>query len=322
MRQIVAGSLIVILVGTGIALLLARPALAQGGDCIRVGGDLLINADERCPGDGIAIGGDLIVHGGVDGNAVAIGGSVQVEGVVGGDVVSLAGQVGLQREAQVAGDAVALGGFVHQAPGAIVQGNVLESAIAMPGWAIGADRPSSWGTTRLGVALLACVLTLGLSLLLAVGLRSWLPRRTGVMVDTLRDRLIASLGMGIVTTLLLVVLLPLASIILGVIVIGLPLIPFLYVIAALLYALGLAVAGLTVGEAMSGSIEGARSSRWLPPLLGLVVLVPLAVFPGLAIPCLGPAWAALIPSGGVGAILLSRAGTMAWTGGPRPGRHT
>lgn len=310
MRKMVLGSAVVLAAFILVGFLAVRPVLAQGQTCTRIGGDLVVAAGESCAGDAVAIGGDLVVQGTVGGNAVAVGGSVQVRGQVGGDVISVGGEVELQDGAQVEGDVAALGGVSHRAPGAIVRGDILESGLALPLDAAESGRPRLTFGVRVLVAILASGLAFGLCLLLALVLRSLWPQRSAVMVTTLRRELPTCVAMGVVTGLLLLVALPLLTVLLALTVVGLLAIPFLYIAVALLYLVALTLAGLALGEALVSRTALERPTHWLAAALGLGLLVPLTVLPGVLIPCLGPLWALFVPGGGVGAIVLSRLGTL------------
>lgn len=303
--------LILLLLGAVVAAAVWIGPTVEDGSCIRLGGDLVISADERCAQDGVVIGGDLIVRGTIEGDAVAVGGSVQLEGQVLGDVVSLIGEVTLQNGAHVGGDVAVLGGRLRRAHSTVVGGNILESRLPLldEEWGEAQASPTLWA--RLGIALLATVLVFGGCLVLAVALRSLWPQRTAAMLGTLRRCPLPSLGLGIASTLLLAVFLPLLTLLLAAVVIGIPLIPFLYALIGLFYAAGLSLSGLALGETMGRSPGRQPSSRWLLAALGLAILVPLAVLPSAVAPALGVAWALLLSSAGLGAILLSRVGTEA-----------
>ncbi len=307
MRRI-ALVVVVLLAVLATGLLLARPVFAQGASCIRVGGDLVILPGETCSGDAVAIGGDLLVQGHVGGNVVAILGSVRISGQVDGDIVSLNGEVVLDDGAQVKGSATSLGGQLRRAPGAIVHGDLLESGPLVPQWVRGIDRPSPSGWAYAAVTALAVVMAFGVSLVLAAGMHLAWPRRTQVMVDTLRRELLPSIGLGLAGTVLAAVVLPLLSVLLLVTLIGTPVIPFLYLAAGLFYAAGMAVAGLALGQLLTAR-RTEPAPGWIAAAVGLVILVPLTIIPGVVVPWIGPLWAVLVPSVGAGAIVLSRVGT-------------
>lgn len=310
MRKLFWGTAVVLIAFVLLGFLVVRPALAQGQTCTRIGGDLVVATGESCAEDAVVIGGNLVVQGTVGGNAVAVGGAVEVSGHVGGDVVSVGGEVNLQDGARVEGDVAALGGVSRRAPGAVVQGNILEGSMALPFESAEEGRPlRSFGLRVLG-AVLSSGLAFGLCLLVALVLRSLWPQRTSVMVATLRQELAASAGMGLVTGLLLVVAIPILTIFLAVTIVGLLVIPFLYILVVIVYMVALTISGLALGEALSARVARERPPQWLVAALGLAILVPLAMLPGFLIPCVGPAWALLVPVGGLGAVVLSRVGTL------------
>jgi hypothetical protein len=290
----------------GAAAILLGQVLSPGRLRVHLGGNPLIAPGEVWGGDVLVIGGGLAVQGTVEGNVVVLGGPLRVGGRVGGDVVSLGGEAVLQGGSEVAGNVVALGG-IRRAAAANVRGDILEGLFGRAGWVVSReDRPVSLGS-RLGPALLATGVAFFLGLFLAWGLRTRWPRRSRAMVETLRRRLLSCLGLGLAGGVFLAVALPLLVLLLLVSLIGILAIPFLLLLVGLLYLLGLAVCGLALGEALVGRREG---QPWLPPAVGLAVLVPLAVLPAFLLPWLGPAWAALLAGAGLGAMLLSRLGTL------------
>jgi uncharacterized membrane protein YqjE len=310
MRKVLMGMALVVVALVLAGFVLVRPALAQGQACVRIGGDLVVAAGESCSGDAIAIGGDLVVQGSVGGNAVSLGGSVQVEGRVAGDVVSVGGEVQLQDGAQVEGNVTALGGSLRRAPGAVVRGNIVESGVVLPVWSSREGQPLVSVGLRLLAALLSSGLAFGLCLLVALVLRSVWPQRTEVMVATLRHEFAISVGMGLVSGVLLALAVPLLTIFLAVIIIGIIAIPFLYILLVLVYVVALTITGLALGEVLIARVGRNHPPQWLAAALGLAILVPLTIIPGVLIPCLGPLWVGFVPCGGVGAIVLSRLGTL------------
>lgn len=307
-RTALAAILLIAVVGAGFFLVWVF--LAAGDSCVRVGEDLVVAADAGCSGDAVAIGGNLLVQGTVGGSAIAIGGAVRVRGVVAGNVVGVGGEVVLQDGARIGGNVVSFGGEFGRTPAATVRGHVLESAF-LPQWTVNSDRPAIPLWARLGVAVLVCVLALGVCLLLTVVVRSAWPQRTGVMVETLKGQLLESIGVGISSSILLAVLLPLLSVLLLLLVIGIPLIPVLYLLWGLFCLGGLSIAGLAAGEALFG--RNGTLPQWGVSALGLVVVVPVVVLPAVFFPLFGLFWAVLISGAAAGAIVVSRIGTLRWS---------
>ncbi len=291
------------------AFLLARSASAQGQSCVGVGQDVQIPAGQSCQ-EVVAIGGDIVVRGSVQGSAVAIGGSVRVDGTVHGDVVSLGGEVLLQSGARVEGSVTALGGVLYRGPGSQVRGDLLESGLIFPRPGMTSDLPRSSWWVRFGLGVLAFALAVGVSLLLSLALRSLWPRRTRVMLETLRQQPLLSLLMGVLSGFLLVVLSPLLSVVLIATVVGIPLVPLLYLLVLLAYVVALTISGMVLGEVLGDRVRDRRIPGALRYALGVGVVAALVVFPSMASPWLGLPWAALVLSAGLGAITLSRIGTV------------
>lgn len=82
-----------------------------GGDMVRVGGDVTVEADEALAGDAVAVFGDVRVAGRVDGSVVAVFGNVQLDAgaEVTGDVVVVLGRLARHERVKIRGGTVALG---------------------------------------------------------------------------------------------------------------------------------------------------------------------------------------------------------------------
>ena len=85
----------------------------------------------RSNGDRVRVFGDVVVNEGeeVTGQVVAVLGSVRINGEVGDQVVAVLGTVELGPKAVVHGDVVTVGGRLHRAAGARVDGSVTEVAL-------------------------------------------------------------------------------------------------------------------------------------------------------------------------------------------------
>ncbi len=230
----------------GAVVVFLGQVLSPGRLRVHLGGILVIASGEVWGGDVVILDGELVVQGEVEGNVVLVGGSVHAAGRIGGDIVSLGGDVVLQGPAEVEGSVVALGTNLRRAAGANVRGDILEGLWIRSGWvAPGEDRPASPGL-HLGLMLFALWVVLVVCLFLAGGLRTLWPRRSRVMVETLRRQLFPCLGLGFAGTVFLAVFLPLLMFLLLVSLIGVFLIPVLLLLVGLLYLMGLAVCGLAL----------------------------------------------------------------------------
>ncbi len=131
-------------------------------DRVSVMGETHVLADEKVAGSAVGVLSDVIIDGEVADDAVSVLGDMIVNGVVNGNVVSVLSDVRLGPHAHVLGDVVSVGGDVIRAPGAVIEGRLIQKT-AGSGVHIGLPATSWW---RNG-------LKLGRPLAVAPGL-SWL----------------------------------------------------------------------------------------------------------------------------------------------------
>lgn len=301
MRRLALLLLLVEAAAGAFAFLAARRALANG--CVRIGSSLSVPAGERCEGDALVIGGDLVVRGTVEGHAIALWGGVWIEGRVAGDVVGLGGAGTLRSGAHVSGNATVLGGPLHQAAGAAVGGSVLGTAWGFRRLPGGSDRP---GPPRARWAAAAGLAGVGLGLLVALGVRSLWPHRTAAAVATVRFAWPESLGLGFAAVLFFSGAVPLLSWLLLSSVGGVLLLPLLLLAVLFACSLGLLLTGLALGEVLGA---GKAVPVWLRSAAGLFLVAGAVLVPAIWLPSWGPPAALVVSAPGLGALLLSRAGT-------------
>ncbi len=307
----------VLLAAVGLMLVLAPPVLAQGGGRGQVvfGRNVTVAADEVVRGDLVVFGGDVTLERGsrVQGDVLAVGGSVRVDGEVDGDAYALGGGVTLGSTARVTGD-VFSSGRVTRDPGATVLGQVVEGGreSARVRTIRTIDVWPLTGARTVADQILRAVLTflgaLGMAALgIVVVLLAPDPTRTvaGVLVASPAP----SLGLGLLTLLAAVLVLPF----LVIICIGIP--------VAVVGALALIVAGVfgwvAVGLALGERLLAALGQPHSPVLAVAIGLLVLAVL--VSIPCIGALVALFVGAWGLGAVVLSRFGTTPypqWPQGP------
>ncbi len=93
------------------------------GDVVAVGSSVTIRG--KVNGDVVALGGDAFVRGTVNGDLVAIGGNIDLDGTVSGDAVSLGGTITLSSTTEINGDLVAIGGSLEKPEGATIHGEIV-----------------------------------------------------------------------------------------------------------------------------------------------------------------------------------------------------
>ena len=305
----------VLLLVVGLMLVVAPPVLAQGGQGGRVvfGRNVTVGADEVVRGDLVVFGGDVALEPGgrVEGDVLAVGGSVRVDGEVDGDAYALGGGVFLGSTARVTGD-VFTSGRVAREPGATVLGQVVEGGRenARVRTEINIRPPIGIGTVvnQIVRAVLTFLGALGIAALgIVVVLLA--PDPTRMVAEALVGSPALSLGVGLLTLLAAVLVLPF----LVIICIGIPV--AVVAVLALIVAgvFGWVAAGLALGERLLAALRQPHSLV-VGVAIGLLVLAVL-----VSIPCLGAVVALFVGAWGLGAVVLSRFGTTPypqWPQGP------
>lgn len=243
----------------------------------------------RSSGDRVRIFGDVTVpaNESITGQAVAVMGSVRVDGEVGDQVVAVLGSVELGPNAVVGGDVVSVGGEVRRAEGAQIRGTVTQVALGDIDVPAHVRRPGDWwgpmwvfGGFSAVPRLIGSVFRL-LLLILLTALAYVIVRPTvEAAAHRLTDNPVQATFVGLAAEILLIPTLVLTSIVLVIIIIGIPLlllIPFI-VLALLLMAL----IGFTGVAAVIGSWFRGRTGIGAPGFsdvaLGVVlILLPLLV---------------------------------------------
>lgn len=246
-----------------LGLLEGTPAVPQAYDRVAVGDDVIVGEDEVLR-DAISVGGDVIVRGRVLESAVAVM----------GDVVIMPG-------GRVDGDAV------------VVLGQV-ERAGASPPRAADAPEPSPASSPwRQATTIAASTMSLGGAGVLAVAL---FPAPVGRIAGVLRRRPLASAVVGVLGTLALV----LASLLIAMTIVGIPVAIVGLGGLALAWLLGL-VAACEAGSDAVGL--PAPQGRWL----ALLVMSALLASSGL-LPWVLQLVAVVAVTAGAGAALIARLG--------------
>jgi cytoskeletal protein CcmA (bactofilin family) len=305
----------VLLVAVGLMLVLAPPVLAQGGEGGQVvfGRNVTVAEDEVVRGDLVVFGGDVALEPGsrVEGDVLAVGGSVRIDGEVDGDAYALGGGVSLGSTARVTGD-VFSSGRVAREPGATVLGQVVEGGRENARVQTEMDISPPVGVRTVVNQVVRAVLTfLGALGIAALGIVIVLlaPDPTRMVAEALVGSPALSLGVGLLTLLAAVLVLP----VLVIICIGIP--------VAVVAVLALIVAGVfgwvAAGLALGGRLLAALRQPHSPVVEVAIGLLVLAVL--VSIPCLGAVVALFVGAWGLGAVVLSRFGTTPypqWPQGP------
>ncbi len=221
-------------------------------DIVQIGSSAVVDADTRVQGDAVAVGGSVTIYGEVEGDAVAIGGNVR-----------------LRDDARVRGDAVAIGGRVIRDDGTRVGG---ESVSIAPGvaaffpWSVSSDHDKP--RSRIGGVLTGIFvswLVLFFFALIFAGLISKPTDRVGASLR--HDPLKAGFA-----GFLILVLSPFILVILGISIIGIPLIPVYIAMLVVAAIWGLIASALELGRSLGTKLYPDTSKPVVTAILGIVLL--------------------------------------------------
>jgi len=302
-------------------LMAAVPAFASDGQPPGqvVWGDFTLQSGQTMAGDLIVFGGDVRIEADsqLEGSLLAWGGDVEIAGTVEKDVVAMGGDVLLRKTARIYGGLVALGGTVEREVGAQVRGQQLVNPPRWSWWRWG------WGAVPIPVypywpsdglpAMAFQVAMRGLGLLLRTVVMAGLaglvallwPRAATRVGRSALERPLNAFGMGLLTLIV--------GILLAVgLIITLCLSP---VGAAVAVALVVAVLfgqlaiGIVVGERLMPTLTSRTVAPFWTAALGAGLLTLLVDLLDL-IPCVGWVGGFLVTCAGLGAVVLTRFGTM------------
>jgi len=224
-------------------------------DAVSVFGDTRVGPDAKIGGAAVAVLGRLTVEGEVKGEAVSVLGGSTINGKVGGEAVAVLGNLHLGPKAEVGGDLVIVGGKLTKDPLAIVHGN--EVNVPLLGGFGNLDFLVAWvKECALKGRLLAFAPNLGWAWGVAFSFFAFyllLGLLFGHGIEKCALTLETRPGASILSSVLTVLLTPVATILLAVTVIGALLVPFV--------AAGLFFAGL-FGKAVMLAWVGRRFTKF------------------------------------------------------------
>ncbi len=285
-------------------LVVPMPAAAQGSAAV------VVAAGEKYRGNLVTFTQPIIIFGEVEGDVTSWTGSISIYGSVHGDVVSYTGTIILATGSVVTGNVLSFAGGVAIEPQTELHGTVIGSepltgsalATAFVGMLSGQMTVRRWLPRGISSVLGALITTF-----LCVALAMIWPRRTAGIGRTLRAAPLRSGLVGLLSTVLVLLVLPFIVGLLALSLAGFLLLLPLIVLLQFPYALGL--------TGVARAIAAAWSPTWAlkPPLAAafgaLVVLTPLVILslfaPGVAVVA-----GYVVASWGLGAALISRGGAL------------
>lgn len=307
-----------LLLVTLILVLLAgcAPVASSNGGLV-IGSSYHLNSGETLNHDLTVVGGNVALdqNSTVNGNVAVLGGNVVVDGNINGDLTVMGGSVNLENHAVVQGALNTVGGSVERASGAIVKGQMNNNPT---GIAPMMRTPVIGSNTNLKSPLTVIFQSLALAAL-AVIVTLFAPGYVERAGRTAQAAPAASGGVGCLTLLVLVVM-AITIILIPVSLLGL-------LVAGLAILFGWIAIGLLVGREFAILVK----KPWSDPINAGVGTLVISLLAGALniIPCIGWLAGVIVALIGLGAVILSRAGTQLYPTtyngsfyNPRPGPYT
>lgn len=295
-------------------LSLAMPVLADSGQgqVAFPGGSIVVKPGDEIREDVAVLGGSLELREGgrIHGGVTILGGSGSIDGEITGDLVVLGGKVELRSHAVIAGNLVTMGATVSQAEGAVIQGERIEGFQGqIPHLSLPSITPFPWSYARptqgyplsdwFSGATRALVNALAL-MVLGMLLVSFVPKQTHLVGQTVVSSPWMTLGIGLLTMLAL----PVVVVILVLICIGIPVAILLVLLAVAAGLFGWLAIAEEIGQRTLSDLK-AQPTVLLQVVVGVGLLALLT-----SVPCLGWLLWLCVASAGLGAVVLTRFGTL------------
>jgi uncharacterized RDD family membrane protein YckC/cytoskeletal protein CcmA (bactofilin family) len=238
-------------------------------------------ADGNVSDDAVAVLGDLSVNGTVGGDAVAVLGDVYVNGKVNGDVVAVLGNVRLGPKAVVGGQVTEVLGTLQRDPNAVVQGGTVHVLSGLFGNIEGLH---AWFRDCLFYGRpLAPTLDVAWAWWLALATLAFYVLIAAIFQDGVR-RCVQTLemhpGPSLLSTVLLVLLVPVVMLALVITVVGIAVIPLFWIAVMCLGLFGRVVAlGWLGARCLRLARSGSASQPVLAVLAGGLIVSALYMIP-------------------------------------------
>ncbi len=302
----------------GLLLGFSSPVLAQTdpppaiqGDKVVVGQTFILKEDQTLNGDLVVIGGTAILksNSNVNGDVVLIGGVLDVFGKINGDVTALGGSLDLMDTAFISGSLINFGSTVSQQEGAVIQGQQIANLPFNFNFeeAPFVDQVPVPTTVQrvggfIGTLLWAIIQVLAVAAL-AILVLLLFPKPTERISNALGQQPFVHWGIGLLT----IFAAPIAFLVMVITILLIPvgIIGFLVLGFALLYGwIGL---GYEIGRRLLKNSTSELSPA-LVAGLGTLILTAISRLAAV-VPCVGWTVGAVLALFGLGAVVLTRAGT-------------
>ncbi len=297
----------------------AMAAAGPGDTKIILGSSYTLESGEVLDSDLLVLGGNAYLEEEslVEGSVFVLGGNIDIAGEVEGDLGVLGGNVNLTSSAVIRGDVATLGGNVTRGPGTVIEGEVSSSFgididSSIPSFPTSFDFPTmpTFSFPRISPwwSVLWAIFRVFVLAALALLVVMFWPEPTRRIADAAITQPFAAGGLGLLTAIAGPVLL--LVLLITILLAPLSVIGFILFVAAAVFGwIGL---GFEVGRRIALAMKWELQD---PAAAGLGTLLLSAVAGGIGfIPCVGWLLVVLAVSLGLGAVMLTRFGSMAYLG--------
>jgi len=299
--------------------LLAAPAMADsfpaivhddGDGRVGVGTDVVVKAGETLDGDLVCVLGSATVDGVVNGNVVVVGGSLKMSGQAHGDVVGVGTGLTFKPGSVIEGELVNVGGTI-QRDGLEVHGDTVNLGIGAPlAPFLGSWIPGATFGVLAAWAFWWKLFALFLFFVCALLLCALVPDRIRLISEETPVRVFSAFLFGLIGYMMLILL----QAMLFITVVGIPLMPLLYLGFVILKWMAMCGVFHHVGRRIGRALGREMS------LLGAVVLglLPFALLRMIPYLCVGGFIWFLVEIVGFGLLIVTRVGTRRSPAVPQP----
>ncbi|MBC7262889.1 MAG: hypothetical protein H5T64_00850 [Chloroflexi bacterium] len=306
-------ALLTALLATALVITSASADDGTGGKVL-FGQNYTLRSGEVLEGDLTVFGGNVLLEENslVRGDVFVMGGKVDAAGHITGSLSAIGGDVILRSSAEVDTDVIVLGGALEQQEGALVRGHVVEGMRLgsfgwryMPGWTWGPERQRDqfWASSLFSLirGIFWSIVTLLAMMALAVVVVVFVPQQVRVVSDAISAAVPTDFGIGLLTLAALLIVVPL----LVIVCIGIPIAFVLVLASAAAWLFGWVATGYVVGQRVFESLRLSDQAALLRAVVGVAIITLLA-----QVPCLGWLFNLVLGIIGLGAVVLTRCGTM------------
>ncbi|MCD6517114.1 MAG: hypothetical protein J7L72_06830 [Candidatus Aminicenantes bacterium] len=258
-------------------LLISAPLSIHAQDKVTIKSDIYV-AEDEIRANVFSFGGNIIIKGKVKESVVSLGGSITVEGEVGEEILGIGSDIYLKSGSTVMGDIVSIGGSITRDPGTTINGDTLY--FKSPGDLF--TKKTLRSSHIFSLYLIFKLITSFIWLIFAIVLALILPRQIYYASDQINESFGPIFGTGLLS-LILFMALCLFSVLLSLLVIGIPILFSLILLALIIKILGNVIIFHFFGKSIAKPFGTSHPSILMSIFLGFILITLLTSIPILGV---------------------------------------